>query len=82
MRVAIGFTARYLRIVSGGPVWRRLSYNRRSLRGLRQMIARLMQGTRFRRAVGIFERVVLGTGIGLALLVAEQVLGRMQRRKS
>jgi len=45
------------------------------------MIATLMRDARFRRAVGVFERVVLGTGIGLALLVAEQVLGRMQRRK-
>ena len=46
------------------------------------MMDALMRDARVRRAVGVFERVVLGTGISLALLVAEQFLGRMQRRKS
>jgi hypothetical protein len=42
----------------------------------------LMKHAHMRRLVGIAERLVLGTGMSLVLLVAEQLLGRMQRRKS
>lgn len=42
----------------------------------------LLKDARFRRLVGIVERVVLGSAMGLALLVAEWQLGRMQRRKA
>jgi hypothetical protein len=41
-----------------------------------------MRYPRFRRAVGVVERVVLGSGMAVALLVAEQLLGRAQRRKA
>lgn len=42
----------------------------------------LMQSARLRKLVGLFERIVLGTGMSLALLVAERLLGRMQHRRS
>jgi hypothetical protein len=40
-----------------------------------------MKHARFRKLVGIVERIVLGAGVSLALLVAEQLLGRMQHRE-
>ena len=46
------------------------------------MFAALMKDPRGRKLVGAFERVVLGTGISVALLVAEKLLSRMQSRKS
>jgi hypothetical protein len=44
-------------------------------------VTHLMKDARFRRLVGIVERVVLGSAMALALLAAEWQLGRMQRRK-
>ena len=43
-------------------------------------MADLMKDPRFRRLVGVVERLVLGTGMTLGLLIAERLLGRMQKR--
>ena len=40
-----------------------------------------MRDAQVRRVVGVLERVVLGTAMAAALLVAEQLLVRMQRKK-
>jgi hypothetical protein len=41
-----------------------------------------MKDPRGRRLVGLVERLVLGTAMSAALLVAEQLLSRMQARKN
>ena len=46
------------------------------------MFTALMKDPRGRKLVGVFERLVLGTAMSAALLVAEQLLSRMQSRKS
>ena len=43
-------------------------------------MTQLMRDARFRRLVAIVERLVLGAGMTLGLLVAERLLGRMQKR--
>ncbi len=40
-----------------------------------------MQNARFRKLVGLFERVVLGARMSQAQLVAQRLLGRMQNHK-
>jgi hypothetical protein len=42
----------------------------------------LMQHARFRQLIGLLERFVLGTNMGVALLAAKWQLGRTQRRKA
>jgi len=43
-------------------------------------MADLIKDARFRRLVGVVERLVLGAGMTLGLLIAERLLGRMQKR--